>query len=101
MKKRTIISIISIIFSLICVFATNKLWLNFVPMSVKLNIAGEGNAKITAYLDKKENNEFKKSKKASTEVELNQYGEEIILEVKRAKAPKRLKISVLGAGGGG
>lgn len=97
MKKRTIISII---FSLICVFATNKLWLNFVPMSVKLNIAGEGNVKITAYLDKKENNEFKKSKKASTEVELNQYGEEIILEVKRAKAPKRLKISVLGAGGG-
>ena len=96
MKKRTIISLI---ITILCVIATNKLWLIFSPIPVKLRIAGEGNVKITAYLDKKDG-EFKHSKKAVKNVELNTIQQTVKLDVNRIKSPKAFKIRILGIRGG-
>ncbi len=101
MKKRTILSII---FTIICVIATNKLWLVFKPIPVSFNITGSGEYKIQVVLNKKDNNEFKKTKSALENVKLSGYEDVVKLDVLRSKTPKRLKIVIAsknGTGGGG
>ena len=100
MKKRTILSII---FTIICVIATNKLWLVFKPIPVSFNITGSGEYKIQVVLNKKDNNEFKKTKSALENVKLSGYEDVVKLDVLRSKTPKRLKIVIAsknGTGGG-
>ena len=43
MKKRTIISLI---LTIICIIATNKLWLEYVPVPVSFKLSGEGEANV-------------------------------------------------------
>lgn len=100
MKKRTILSII---FTIICVIATNKFWLVFKPMPVRFNINGNGEYKIQVFLNKKDNNEFKKTKSASETINLSGYEDIVKFDVYRSKFPKRLKLVIVsdnGHGGG-
>ena len=90
MKKRTIISLI---LTIICIIATNKLWLEYIPVPIILKLSGEGEVKVTAFLNKYDNNEFKKVKKGSETFELTKYQSEYKINVGRVKSAKRLKIT--------
>lgn len=88
-------TIITIILTIICVFATNKLWLDFKPFPVSFTIGGNGQYQITALLNKKDNNSFKKVKVGNTKLSLHNVEQKAIIYVKRAKFPKRLKLDIL------
>lgn len=100
MKKRTIITLI---LTLICIIATNKLWLVFKPMPVSFNVDGFGKYKFIVELNKKDDNKFKKVKSASETIDLLGYEDVVNLDVKRSKSPKRLKLVIASdnLGGGG
>ncbi len=89
MKKRTIISLL---ITIICVIITNKLWLSFSPMPVSFDISGDGNYKITAVLNKKNDDKFIKVKKEDKNIELTNDEINTTIDVYRAKNPKRLKL---------
>lgn len=100
MKKRTIITLI---LTLICIIATNKLWLVFKPMPVSFNVDGFGKYKFIVELNKKDDNKFKKVKSASETIDLLGYEDVVNMDIKRSKSPKRLKLVIASdsqAGGG-
>ncbi len=87
MKKRTIIAIIITIFTLFC---SNKLWLDFSPMSVDFDILGKGECNIEAQLNKKDNNEFKQIKSQGRKINLEEISH-VRISVERSKFPKRIR----------
>ncbi len=89
MKKRTILSIL---ITIICVIITNKLWLSFSPMPVSFDISGDGSYKITAVLNKKNDDKFIKVKKEDKNIDLTNEAINLTIDVYRAKNPKRLKL---------
>ncbi|MBR2526652.1 hypothetical protein IKE67_09330 [bacterium] len=91
MKKRTIISLILVI---ICIIATNKIWLDFKPLPITFDISGNGNCKVTAVFSKKNNNKFvvKKTKQGSTETKLTNTPQTLRIDVKRVKRLRRVKL---------
>ena len=88
MKKRTLISII---ITVLTVFCCNKVWLNFKPMTVDLDIIGKGKCSIEAQLNKENNNEFKKIKSLDKKINLDE-DTHVNINVERAKFPKRIRL---------
>lgn len=89
MKKRTVISLI---LAIICAVATNQFWLTFVPVNVNFDIIGNGNYKISAVLNKKNDNKFVRTKKGSAEIELTNQKQNVNITVKKSKHHKRVKL---------
>lgn len=90
MKKRVLISLILMI---ICIIATNKLWLIFKPMDVSFNAIGKGQPKIEVILNKKNDDKFEKVKSENIIINLDKNDKVKVL-VRRSKSPKRLKIKI-------
>ncbi len=87
--KRRIV--ITLIITLFIIFATNKLWLKFSPVSVDFDVEGKGNYTVEVQLNKKNNNEFRKIK--SEEIDVNFDKEKHVnIDIPRSKMPKRIQI---------
>ena len=100
MKKR---AIITLIFTIFCIIATNKLWLVFKPMPISFNVDGVGKYKFTVELNEKDDSNFRKVKSASETIDLLGYEDVVNIDVYRLKSPKRLKLVIVSdtqAGGG-
>ena len=57
LKKR---NILSVLITVVILFALNKLWLEFKPMEVVINASGSSSGSIEVQLNKKADNKFKK-----------------------------------------
>ncbi len=88
MRRRTIIAII---ITALVVFLTNKVWLNFKPMTVDFDISGRGICNIEVQLNKENNDKFEKIKSLGKKINLdkNQHAH---FSIERAKFPKRLRL---------
>lgn len=89
MKKRIIISFIA---TGILVASTYKCWLTYKPINLNFHISGSGIYNIKTYLNKKDNNEFKRNKTANEIVNIDST-QDVSLSIKKCKKAKRLKIA--------
>lgn len=92
-KKRIILSLI---FTLIVLFATNKYWIFFKDMPISLYIKGQGKCKIEIQLNKKNDNKFHKIKNDDQNIKLDTT-DKINFNLKRARTPKRIRIIIYNA----
>ena len=90
MKKRTVISIV---ITIICIILTNRFWFNIKPLQISFNAIGEGNTKFEFFLNKKDNNDFKKVKYGVVEADLDDT-ENIELFINRVHKAKKVKITI-------
>ena len=92
MKKRTIITIL---LTIICIALSNKMWLIFKPIDVNFNISGNGKYKISALLNKNNDENFNKSKESHKTIDLSNINQNVSIDVYRSKFPKRVKLVFL------
>ncbi len=90
MKKRTVISIV---ITIICVILTNKFWFNIKPLQISLNAKGSGITKFEFFLNKKDNNDFKKAKYGVVETNIDN-AENIEFFINRIHKTKKIKITI-------
>ena len=90
MKKRTVISIV---ITIICIILTNKFWFNIKPLQISFSAIGTGNTKFEFYLNKKDNDDFKKVKYGVVEADLDDT-ENIELFINRVHKAKRIKVTI-------
>ncbi len=100
MRRRTIIALV---LTVLCAVALNRYWLVFRPFQIGFDIKGQGIVNIQVLLNKKDDNEFKKVKKAENTINLSdvQFFE---VEMNHVTSPKRLKLALhkgFSLGGGG
>lgn len=88
MKKRVFLSLIT---TIVCLAVTNKIWLSYIPVNVSFNAIGNGKTKVEVFLNKHNDNEFKKCKYAAKDFILDN-DPQISVDVKRSKHVKKLKI---------
>jgi hypothetical protein len=88
MKKRTIIAAI---ITLICVVSSNKFWLIYGDAGIDFNVSGKGKTKFETVLYYGQNENRKES--VSKTINLDDTSK-LTVSVKRAKAPKRLKVII-------
>ncbi len=88
MKKRTIIAII---ITALVVFCSNRLWLDFKPMTVDFDISGRGICNIEVQLNKENNDKFEKIKSFGKKINLDET-HHTTFSIERAKFPKRLRL---------
>lgn len=90
MKKRTLISIL---ITIICIALTNRFWLNTKPLQISFQAIGQGNTKFEFFLNKKDNNDFKKVKYGVVEANLDD-NDSVEFFINRVRGAKRVKIAV-------
>ena len=88
MRKRTIIALI---LTILCVAAANRYWLIFKPFNVCFNINGQGLTNIEVLLNKKNNNDFKKVKRAGYDIDLSKSSK-FNVTFAHVTSAKRIKI---------
>lgn len=90
MRRRTIIALV---LTVLCAVALNRYWLVFRPFQIGFDIKGQGIVNIQVLLNKKDDNEFKKVKKAENTINLSdvQFFE---VEMNHVTSPKRLKLAL-------
>ena len=88
LKRRVVITLIITLFIL---FATNKLWLKFVPVAVDFDVEGNGRYTVEVQLNKKNDNEFKKIKSEKIDINFNKE-KHVNINIPRSKMPKRIQI---------
>lgn len=87
-KKRVLITLI---FTLLVIFATNKLWLNFSPVSADFDVEGKGNYTVEVQLNNKNNNDFEKIKSEKIDINFDKE-KHVNIDIPRSKTPKRIQI---------
>lgn len=90
MRRRTIIALV---LTVLCAVALNRYWLVFRPFQIGFDIKGQGIVNIQVLLNKKDDNEFKKVKKAENTINLSDsnFFEVVMMHV---TSPKRLKLAL-------
>lgn len=89
-RKRTIISII---ITIIALCAISKYWLIVKPFHIGFDIKGNGNRKIEAVINKKNNPDFNKTRSEFININLNENSHADFY-IKSSSSPKRLKIVI-------
>lgn len=89
-RKRTLISII---ITFVCITLTNRLWFSINPLQISFNAEGAGNTKFEVFLNKKDNNDFKKVKYGVVEKNLDET-DFVELFINRVHGAKRVKLSI-------
>lgn len=89
-RKRTILSII---ITFVCITLTNRLWFSINPLQISFNAEGAGNTKFEVFLNKKDNNDFKKVKYGVVEKNLDET-DFVELFINRVHGAKRVKLSI-------
>ena len=92
MRKRTLISII---ITVVCIALTNRLWFNIKPLQISFIAQGSGKTKFEFFLNKKDNNDFKKVKYGIVNANLDD-NDFIELFINRVRGAKRVKITASG-----
>ena len=92
MRKRTLISII---ITVVCIALTNRLWFNIKPLQISFIAQGSGKTKFEFFLNKKDNNDFKKVKYGIVNANLDD-NDFIELFINRVRGAKRVKITTSG-----
>lgn len=90
MKKRTLISIV---ITIVCIALTNKFWFCIKPLQISFNAEGSGDTKFEFFLNKEDNNDFKKVKYGVIEANLDENNS-VELFINRVHKAKRVKITV-------
>lgn len=90
MKKRTLISIV---ITIVCIALTNKFWFCIKPLQISFNAEGCGDTKFEFFLNKEDNNDFKKVKYGVIEANLDENNS-VELFINRVHKAKRAKITV-------
>ena len=90
MKKRTLISIV---ITIVCIALTNKFWFCIKPLQISFNAEGSGDTKFEFFLNKEDNNDFKKVKYGVIETNLDE-NDSVELFINRVHSAKRVKISI-------
>lgn len=88
MRRRTIIALI---LTILCAAAANRYWLIFKPFNVCFNVKGQGIAHIEVLLNKKNNNDFKKVKRAGYDIDLSKSSK-FNVTFAHVTSAKRIKI---------
>ena len=92
MKKRTILSII---ITVVCIALTNKFWFCVNPLEISFNAQGAGDTKFEFFLNKEDNNDFKRVKYGVIEANLDEE-DSIKLFINRVHEAKRVKLTISG-----
>ena len=90
MKKRTLISIV---ITIVCIALTNKFWFCIKPLQISFKAEGSGDTKFELFLNKEDNNDFKKVKYGVIEANLDENNS-VELFINRVHKAKRVKITV-------
>ena len=90
MKKRTLISIV---ITIVCIALTNKFWFCIKPLQISFKAEGSGDTKFEFFLNKEDNNDFKKVKYGVIETNLDE-NDSVELFINRVHKAKRAKITV-------
>ncbi len=86
-KKRIIFSILPTVF--ICGFYY-KFWYKTLPFPIDFDVSGKGVFKIEALLNRKDNSEFKKIRKDTINIDVDEINK-ASFNIQSAKRPKRIK----------
>lgn len=90
LRKRTFIAVLITVFTLV---ATNQFWLIRKPITVEMDVIGNGKINIDAILNKKDNDEFSKVRQGNQTINLSK-DKHVVINVKNIKHPKRLKLAI-------
>lgn len=89
-KKRTVLAFL---ITVIVIIATNKYWLIFEPLPVSFDISGKGECNVEVILNKKDNNEFIRTRRANLNLNLNKISH-ADLHVNGVKSSKRVRFTI-------